>query len=126
LRMEIVYSAAMTAQLRTRPFSYFEDLLTKMLFSPISFVSRGVSIIRKEGRNGRGVVGGCVRKLFLCLSVRAQFHQRSTYSFYARRSQKRKKILTTWLTLTLLGTTRVKSSSKYVGEIDPRWCWKSI
>ncbi len=27
----------------------------------------------------------------------AQFHQRSTYSFYARRSRKRKKILMTWL-----------------------------
>jgi len=49
----------------------------------------------------------------------AQFHQRSTYSFYTRRSQKRKKILTTWLTLSLLGTTCVKSARKYVGEIDP-------
>jgi len=55
-------------------------------------------------------------------ATRAQFHQRSTYSFYACRSQKRKKILTTWLTLTLLGTTCVKSARKYVGEIDP-WCW---
>jgi len=25
----------------------------------------------------------------------------------------------TWLTLTLLGTTRIKSAHKYVGEIDP-------
>jgi len=53
----------------------------------------------------------------------AQFHQRSTYSFYTRRSQKRKKILTTLLTLTLLGTTLVKSASKYVGEINP---WTSL
>jgi len=49
----------------------------------------------------------------------AQFHQHSTYSFYGRRSQKHKKILTTWLTLTSLGTTWVKSACKYVGEIDP-------
>jgi len=54
------------------------------------------------------------------LYTRAQFHQRSKYSFYARRSQKHKKILTTWLTLTLLGTTSVKSVGKYVGEINPR------
>ncbi len=52
--------------------------------------------------------------------TRSQFQQRSTHSFYVRRSQKCKKILTTWLTLTLLGTTSVKSARKYVGEIDPR------
>ncbi len=32
-----------------------------------------------------------VRALYEGSSFRAQFHQRSTYSFYARRSQKRKK-----------------------------------
>jgi len=67
--------------------------------------------------------------LFFCSSmfretnkfpIRAKFHQRSTYSFYARRSQKRKKILTTWLTCTLLGTPRVKYACKYVGETDTR------
>ncbi len=41
--------------------------------------------------------------------ARCQFHQRSTYSFYACRSQKRKKILMTELySITLLGSTSVK------------------
>jgi len=44
---------------------------------------------------------------------RAQFHQRFTYSFYARRSRKRKKMLMTWLYFfTLSGSTSVKASHK--------------
>ncbi len=35
-----------------------------------------------------------VQKLYALLDIRAQFHQHSTYSFYAPRSQKRKKTLT--------------------------------
>ncbi len=41
------------------------------------------------------------------------------HRFYSCRSQKRKKILTTWLTLLLLGTTSVKSARKYVAERTP-------
>ncbi len=40
---------------------------------------------------------------------RFQFPQRFTYSFYARRSQKRKKILTTWLSYYALGNYGRKS-----------------
>ncbi len=48
--------------------------------------------------------------LFLPLSLSVgQFHQRSMYSFYARRSQKRKKILTTWLRSYALGSYVRKS-----------------
>ncbi len=42
-------------------------------------------------------------------STWAQFHQRATYSFCARRSQKHKKILTTWLNSYASGTYECKS-----------------
>ncbi len=49
----------------------------------------------------------------------AQFHQRSMYSFYARRSQKRKKILMTYLYFfTLLGFMSLKALCKNIGKID--------
>jgi len=51
-------------------------------------------------------------RLWVChrlWATRCQFHQRSTYSFYAHRSQKRKKILTTWLSSYALGNYRRKS-----------------
>jgi hypothetical protein len=43
----------------------------------------------ERGGGGEGGRGGDSEE------CRAQFHQRSTYSFYTRRSQKRKKILMT-------------------------------
>jgi len=52
--------------------------------------------------------------------VWAQFHQRSTYSFYLCRSQKHKKILTTWLSSYALGSYGRKAARKYVDEIDTR------
>jgi hypothetical protein len=51
---------------------------------------------------------------------RSQFHQRSTYSFYAGGAQKRKKSQIISL-FTLLGSMRAKGGRKYVGEIDPRF-----
>ncbi len=48
----------------------------------------------------------------------AQFHQCSTYSFYARGTQKRKKDSQVISLFTLSGSTRVKAERKYVGEID--------
>ena len=49
-----------------------------------------------------------------------QFHQHSTSSFYACRSQKRKKDRQLKLLFALLGSARVKAARKHVGEIDPR------
>jgi len=43
------------------------------------------------------------------LCILAQFQQRSTYSFYACRSQKRKKIMTTWLSSYAFGICTHKS-----------------
>jgi len=40
---------------------------------------------------------------------KGRFHQHSTYSFYARRSQKRKKILTSWLSSYAFGIYEPKS-----------------
>ncbi len=49
----------------------------------------------------------------------AQFHQRSMYSFYACRAQKRKKDSQVIISLfTLSGSTTMKAECKYVGEID--------
>jgi len=45
----------------------------------------------------------------ISLATRCQFHQRSTYSFYARSSQKHKKILSTWLSSYALGSYGRKS-----------------
>jgi len=47
----------------------------------------------------------------------AQFHQRSTYSFYARGAQKHKKDSPVISLFTLWGSTSVKADRKYVGEI---------
>ena len=53
------------------------------------------------------------------LSLWGQFHQYSTSSFYARRSQKRKKDSQLKLLLALSGSLSVKAVSKHVDEIDP-------
>jgi len=47
-----------------------------------------------------------------------QFHQPSTYSFYARGAQKRKKDSQVIGLFMLSGSTSVKVERKYVGEID--------
>jgi len=49
-----------------------------------------------------------------------QFHQLSRYSFYTRRSQKRKKILTTCLSFLCIWAL-LKSCALNVDEIEP-WC----
>jgi len=53
--------------------------------------------------------------------TRCQFHQRSMYSLYARRSQKRKKILTNDLTVffPLLGSTSVKAVRRTLMKLSP-------
>ncbi len=51
----------------------------------------------------------CTLLKVISLAARAQFHQHSTYSFYACRPQKRKKILTTWLKSYAFGSYRRKS-----------------
>ncbi len=48
----------------------------------------------------------------------AQFHQRSTSSFYAHRAQKCKKDSQVISLFTLSVSTIVKAERKYVGEID--------
>ena len=49
--------------------------------------------------------------------VRAQFHQRSTYSFYACRSQKRKK--DTYDLTVFLGSTSVKAVLRTLMKLTP-------
>ncbi len=56
----------------------------------------------------------------------AQFHQHSTYSFYARGTQKRKKVSQVISLFTLLGSTSVKAERKYVGEIESRACVAAV
>ncbi len=49
-----------------------------------------------------------------------QFHQCSTYSFYAHRSQKRKKILMTWLSSYAFGiSTSAKAVRKTLMKLTP-------
>jgi len=49
----------------------------------------------------------------------AQFHQRSTYSFYVRRSQMHiKKTVQSAVSFGTFGTYESKSCTKNVGEID--------
>jgi len=58
-------------------------------------------------------------KLFWRMT-RAQFHQRSMYSFYARRSQMRKNRQSSWqCCLTLLGPTSVKAVHKTLMKLSP-------
>jgi len=58
--------------------------------------------------------------LNLRLHIRAQFHQRSMYSFYARRSQMCKKRQSSWqCRLALLGPTSVKAVSKMLVKLTP-------
>jgi len=49
----------------------------------------------------------------------AQFHQRSTYSFYARRSRKRKKIDDFTVFFTLLSSAHVKAALKTLMKLTP-------
>jgi len=49
----------------------------------------------------------------------AQFHQRSTFSFYARGSQKRNYSVKSSVSFTLLGSTSAKAVCKNVDEIEP-------
>ena len=51
---------------------------------------------------------------------RGQFHQHSTNSFYAQRSQKRITDCQVKQLFALLGSVCVKAASKHVDEIDPR------
>jgi len=48
----------------------------------------------------------------------AQFHQRSTYSFYARGSRKRNYSVKSSVSFMLLGSTIAKAVHKYIDEID--------
>ncbi len=53
-------------------------------------------------------------------TFRARFHQCSTYSFYARRSQKRKKILMTWLSSYAFGiSTSAKAVRRTLVKLTP-------
>ncbi len=56
------------------------------------------------------------------IDSRSRFHQRSTYSFCARRNPESVRTQSSHQYLfTLLGSTSIKASRKPVGEIDPRW-----
>jgi len=59
------------------------------------------------------------RPLLFSQHTRGQFHQHFTSSFHTPRSQKRKKILATWLYFALLGYTSIKAAWKHVDEIYP-------
>jgi len=61
----------------------------------------------------------------VCQDIWAQFHQHSTYSFYACRSQKRQTTLLTWLSFCAFGICVRKSCMYNVDEIDT-WCGKSL
>jgi hypothetical protein len=57
---------------------------------------------------------------FQMSTSRYQFHQRSTYSFYARRSRMRKKRQSSQLChLALLGPTSVKAAHKMLVKLTP-------
>ncbi len=60
-----------------------------------------------------------IESFLLKIFIWAQFHQRSTYSFYARGAQKCKKDSQVISLFMLLGSTRVKAERKCVGEIEP-------
>jgi hypothetical protein len=53
------------------------------------------------------------------IDISHQFHLRSTYSFYVRGAQKRKKDGQVVKFFTLSESVCAKAASKYVGEIDP-------
>jgi len=55
----------------------------------------------------------------------AQFHQRSTYRFYARRSRKRKDTYDLTVFFTLLGSTSVKSVRKTLMKLTPAGTYRS-
>jgi len=59
-------------------------------------------------------------------TIRCQFHQHFTHSFYTHWSHKRKKIqLGHQYLFALLGSAFVKASSKHFDEINP-WCQREI
>jgi len=56
------------------------------------------------------------------LSFRCQFHQRSTYNFYARGAQKRKMTMLTWLSIfARLGSTSVKAVRRMLIKLSFRF-----
>jgi len=66
--------------------------------------------------------------LFMFIGIRCQFHQRSTYSFYVHRAQKRKKRQWSCKSFYTFGNYARKSCTKNVDEIDPRTsicAWRS-
>ena len=65
-----------------------------------------------------GVLGHREQGQVECL-VRCQFHQHFTRSFYARRSQKRKKDSQLKQLFVLAGSVGIKAVCKHVDEIDP-------
>jgi len=52
------------------------------------------------------------------LRILGQFHQHFVRSFHTRKSQKCKKILTTWLNFYVFGSGNIKAAGKHVGEIN--------
>jgi len=59
-------------------------------------------------------------------SARCQFHQRFTYSFYARRSQKCQMTLLIWLPFFAhSGSTYVKAVCRTLMKLSPGACFKS-
>ena len=58
--------------------------------------------------------------LVLWSQAGVNFTNMFTHSFYARRSQKRKKLHNLTVFLALLGSASVKAAHKHVDEIDPR------
>ena len=62
-------------------------------------------------------------------SIRGQFHQHFTSSFYTCRSQKRQRDSQVKQLFALLGSVSVKAAHKHVDEVDPycvKYCIKTI
>jgi len=83
--------------------------------------SEGAALDKGE-RNFYNFIMIKVSKFYYLITYekRAEYYQRSMYSFYTHGAQKHKKDSQVFSLFTLLGSTSVKAERKYVGEIEPR------
>ena len=86
---------------------------------------RGLSSVRRVSMPGTSPAAATLNHLstvitdYTWLSAWGQFHQHSTSSFYACRSQKRKKLLNLTVFLVLLGSARIKAACRMLVKLTP-------
>jgi len=84
-----------------------------MTICPLHFWPRKLSFVSSQliaTKDNFGVIN---------LGARTQFHQRSTYSFYARRSRERKKTEKLTIFFMLLESSRAKAARKMLMKLTP-------